>query len=69
MLTNEVLEALELEPYLLHGNAVFRLVQPSLEDLAALEGLGVDELVLTMNPLTRINTTERINDLIVSLGL
>ena len=69
VLTNEVLEALELEPYLLLGNAVFRLVQPSLEDLAALEGLGVDELVLTMNPLTRIDTTERINDLIVSLGL
>jgi len=69
VLRNEALEVLRLEPYYLHGNAVLRFVQPSPGDLAQLMRLGVAELVLTMNPLTQIDTTEKIDDLIASLGL
>jgi hypothetical protein len=66
LLRNEMLEELGLE-FFLQGNAVFRLVQPSREDVAELERQEVSEIVLTMNPLTGIDTAEKINELMASL--
>jgi len=68
LLRNEVLKAVGLE-FFLHGNAVFRLEQPSPEDVAELKRLGIAELILTMNPLTKIDTAGKIDDLVLSLGL
>ena len=61
-------EAFGLQLYL-HGNAAFRLVQPSPKDVPDLEKHGVTELVLTMNPLTRIDSAERIDNAISDLEL
>ncbi len=67
VLRSEVLEEYGLE-FVLHGNAVFRLVQPLAMDVAALQRSGVDELVLTMNHVTGVDTARKIDDLILSLG-
>jgi hypothetical protein len=61
-------EAFGLELYL-HGNAAFRLVEPDAEGVAALEQAGVSELVLTMNPVTGIDSTEKIDSTLTELGL
>jgi len=68
LLRNEALDAVGLELFL-HGNAVLRLEHPAAEDVAELEKLGVDELVLTMNPLTQIDTAQIIDSLMASLAL
>ena len=61
-------EALGMRFYL-HGNAVFRLVQPSRKDVTNLEKYGVAELVVTMNPVTRIDSAEKIDNTLWNLGL
>jgi len=61
-------EAFELELYL-HGNAAFRLAEPHPEAVKELEKAGVAELVLTMNPLTRIDSAEKIDNTMSNLGL
>jgi hypothetical protein len=68
VLKSEVLEEYGLE-FVLHGNTVFRVVQPLGADAVALQKDGVDELVLAMNPVTGLDTARRIDDLILSLGL
>jgi hypothetical protein len=68
LLKNEVLEELGLE-FFLQGNAVMRLVEPAEEDIVELERRGVSEIVLTLNPLTGIDTAYKINDLMACLGL
>jgi hypothetical protein len=55
VLKNEALKEYGLD-FFLRGNTVFRLVQPSLEDILNLENAGVSELVLTLNPITRFTT-------------
>ena len=67
-LENEVLTEAGLR-FLLWGNAVFRYVEPSSKDIAVLEELGVSEAVLTMNPLTRIDSADKINEIMSRLGL
>jgi hypothetical protein len=68
LLKNEVLEEYGVE-FVLHGNAVLHVVQPLAADLAALQKSGIDELILTMNPVTGIDTARRIDDLVLGLGL
>ena len=55
--------------FILHGNAVFQLVEPHPRDVKALEEAGVAELVLTMNLVTGIDSAEKIDDTISDLGL
>ena len=64
---NEVAEELGLGCYP-QGYAVMRLVQPSREDVVELECQGASEIVLTLNPLTRIDTAEKISSLTASPG-
>jgi hypothetical protein len=68
VLKNEALKDYGLDFYL-GGNTVFRLVQPSSGDILDLENAGVSELVLTLNPITRIDTARKIDDLISDLAL
>ncbi len=68
VLKNEALKDYGLD-FLLGGNTVFRLVQPSSEDILDLENAGVAEVVLTLNPVTRIDTARKIDDLISDLAL
>lgn len=53
-------EAFGLEFYL-HGNVAFRLAEPHPEAVKELENLRVAELVLTMNPVTGIDSAEKID--------
>jgi hypothetical protein len=55
LLRNELLEAVGVD-FFLHGNAVFRLVQPSPRDMLAVRDAGVAEVVLAINPITRMLT-------------
>ena len=59
-------EAFGLELYL-HGNVAFRLAEPHPETVKELVKVGVAELVLTMNPLTRIDSAEKIDNTISKL--
>jgi hypothetical protein len=68
VLKNEALKDYGLD-FFLGGNTVFRLVQPSPEDIMDLEAAGVSDLVLTLNPITRIDTVRKIDDLISDLSL
>ena len=68
VLKNEALKEYGLD-FFLNGNTVFRLVQPSPGDVLDLEKAGVSELVLTMNPITRIDTARKIDDLISDMAL
>jgi len=61
-------EAFGMQLYLL-GNAAFRLMESTPEGVGELERYGVYELVLTMNPLTGIDSAEKIDQVISSLGL
>lgn len=68
VLKNEALRDYGLD-FFLGGNTVFRLVQPSPEDILDLENVGVSEVVLTLNAITRIDTARKIDDLISDLAL
>jgi collagenase-like PrtC family protease len=61
-------EPLGTELYL-HGNAAFRVVDPTPEEVEELGRQGVDELVLTMNALTRVDSADRIDGTMSKLGL
>lgn len=61
-------EGFGLELYL-HGNAAHQLVDPHAEAVEQLREAGVAELVLTMNPITRVDSAEEIDDMILRLGL
>jgi len=51
----------------LHGNVVFRLTQPSEKDVNKLYESKVDELIITMNPITKIENRREVDDLIQRL--
>ena len=68
LLRNAMLEEFEMG-FILHGNAVFRVEQPSPADAAELQRIGVAEVVLTMNPVTRVRSTAEIHDIVRSLAL
>jgi hypothetical protein len=59
---------LNVELFLL-GNAVFSHKQPSPQDLRKLKKANIAELVLTMNPLTNIDSVEKIDNSIKSLDV
>ncbi|MDQ1279674.1 MAG: hypothetical protein QG670_936 [Thermoproteota archaeon] len=51
----------------LHGNTVFRLTEPTQNDINRLYKTKVSEFVITMSPLTKINTQKDIDALIQKL--
>jgi hypothetical protein len=61
-------EGFGLELYL-HGNAAHQLVEPQPEAVEQLRGVGVADLVLTMNPITKVDSAEEIDSVISRLGL
>jgi hypothetical protein len=67
LLRNEVLEAVGVD-FFLHGNAVFRMVDPSAEEVAEAHRSEISELVIPMNPLSKIDNSEKIDRLISSLS-
>jgi len=66
LVRNVAFQALGVQLHL-RGNAVFRVVQPSQRDLVDLEEHQMVELVLTMNPVTGIDTAGKIDRLVSSL--
>jgi len=50
--------------FFLHGNAVFSLIEPSEKDIRSLLENDVSELVITMNPVTRILGRQELDTLI-----
>jgi hypothetical protein len=61
-------DALGLQLFL-SGNVVFNYTKPSPRDAERLAKTGVAELVLTMNSITGINSSEKINDFITNSEL
>jgi hypothetical protein len=59
----------ELEKsFVLNGNVVFRLVDPHQRDVKQLLRMGVRELIVPMGPVSKIKTTEDINEAITTLS-
>ena len=54
--------------FVLHGNVVFRLVESTRKDVRELQGIGVDEIVLPMGPVSRLRTTRDLDDAITTLS-
>jgi hypothetical protein len=54
-------------PLFLHGNAVFRLVKPSKNEISQLAKRGVSSFVITMSPLTGISSSTQIDNLVHTL--
>jgi hypothetical protein len=54
-------------PLFLHGNAVFKLVKPSKNEINQLARRGVSNYVITMSPLTGISSSTQIDNLIHTL--
>ena len=52
----------------LHGSVVFSLKEPSLKDVKKLDKQGIREFVVTVNPITKIDTRENIDQFIQSLN-
>ena len=59
-------KALKVELFL-QGNGVFRIVNPKKREVDQLDRIGVSELVLTMRPVTGIDTAEDIQSVIDDL--
>jgi len=57
---------LKLELYL-YGNAIFRLIQPSLEDAKKLRKQGVEEFIVAVNPVTKMESRQEMEAFIQSL--
>ena len=55
-------------PLFLHGNTVFRLTEPSRRFIPTLIKQGVNDLVLTMSPLTGLTTSENLKTAIQHLA-
>lgn len=55
-------EFLTMPELFLYGNVVFKFVQPLREDVKKLRKSKVDEFVLSMNPITRFDDKEKIDD-------
>ena len=51
----------------LYGNVVFRLIPPSQEDLKKLLKSGVTEFIIDMNPITKIQSRQEIDEFIFKL--
>lgn len=53
----------------MHGNVIFRLTEPSQRDVKRLYKQGVDEFVVTVNPITKIESRKKIDAFIQNLNL
>lgn len=51
----------------LHGNAVFRLINPSSDDMKQLRDEGAEELIATVNPITEMTSREKLDAFIDDL--
>lgn len=51
----------------LHGNVVFRLIQPSKREMKKLSMSNVSEFVITMNPITKILNQHKIDELMLQM--
>ncbi len=60
-------ESLKRELFL-QGNGVFRIVEPTRKDADRLRKIGVSKLILTMKPVTGIETSKDIESIIERLG-
>ncbi len=54
--------------FVLHGNVVFRLVESTRKDVRGLKGIGVDEMVLPMGPVSRLRTAGDLDEAITTLS-
>ena len=54
--------------FVLHGNVVFRLVESTRKDVRGLKGIGVDEIVLPMGPVSRLRTAGDLDEAITTLS-
>jgi hypothetical protein len=54
--------------FVLHGNVVFRLVESTRKDVRRLHGIGVDEIVLPMGPVSRLRTAGDLDEAITTLS-
>lgn len=63
LMENDVLQI----PLFLHGNTVFRSIDPQRKELGELMKRGVTELVITMGPLTGIRSRRQIDSIIQRL--
>lgn len=50
-----------------HGNAVFQKKEPTHSDIKKLKKIGVSEIVITMNPITKLGNHEKIDKVITKL--
>jgi len=60
-------EALKVKLFL-QGNGVFKIIEPTKKDADQLAKIGVSEFVLTMKPVTGIETAEDIQSIVESLS-
>ena len=59
----------ELErDFILHGNVVFRPVESQQREVRQLQRIGVDELILSMGPVSKLLTTKDLNEAIAALS-
>jgi hypothetical protein len=56
-------ELLDIGMYL-HGNTVFKLTDPDRNTITQLAKRGINELVLTMSPLSKVNSQTQLNSII-----
>ncbi|MEM2897658.1 MAG: hypothetical protein QXG01_08880 [Candidatus Bathyarchaeia archaeon] len=59
-------DALNLKMFL-HGNAVFKLIPPDNMDFEVLKREGIENLILTISPITGIDKKKKIDDFILYL--
>ena len=58
----------ELEKnFILHGNVVFRAVEPNMREARQLKRTGVDELIIPMSPVSRLNTVNELDEVMAAL--
>jgi len=63
------IEQKELEKgFVLHGNVVYRIVEPQRRDVKKLRKLGVDEMVITMGPVSKLVTAAEVDETITKLS-
>ena len=63
------IEQMQLEKsFVLHGNVVYRLVKSQRNDVKKLRKIGVEEMVMPMGPVSKITTSEEIDEAITTLS-
>lgn len=58
----------ELEKrFILHGNVVFRAIEPNMRETRQLNRTGVDEMIIPMGPVSGLDTTRELDEVMVAL--